>query len=138
VYSRLGKNFLLAIERLARERTRLTVVADQWGTPNWAQELARATATLAGITRDELSARTGIYHLSGRGATTWYGFAKAIVASMPLAHAVEIEPIAMVDHQTPARRPAYSVLDTTKIERVFGLVLPRWEDSFAACRRASA
>ena len=137
VYSRHGKNFLLTIERLARERTRLTIVADQWGTPNWARELARATITLAGVGRDELSARAGIYHLSGRGVTTWYGFAKAIVASMGLAHAVDVEPIATVDYPTPARRPAYSVLDTTKLQRAFGLVLPGWESSLAACRQAT-
>lgn len=138
VYSRHGRNFLLTIERLARERTRLTIVADQRGTPNWARELARATVALAGIGRDELSARTGIYHVSGRGETTWHGFAKAIVASMRLAHPVEVEPIATVDYPTPARRPAYSVLDATKLQRAFGLVLPRWEDSFAECQQGAA
>jgi dTDP-4-dehydrorhamnose reductase len=137
VYSRHGKNFLLTIERLARERTRLTIVADQWGTPNWARELAHAAIAVAGVARDELSARAGIYHLSGRGVTTWHGFAKVIVASMRLPHAVEVAPIATADYPTPARRPAYSVLDTAKLQREFGLVLPCWEDSFAACRRAS-
>ena len=135
IYSRQGKNFLLTIERLAEERTTLTVVADQCGTPNWARELARATVALAGIGRDELAARTGLYHLSGRGETTWHGFAKAIVASMRIAHAVAVEPISTADYVTPARRPAYSVLDTTKLERAFGLVLPRWEDSLAACQQ---
>jgi dTDP-4-dehydrorhamnose reductase len=138
VYSRHGRNFLLTIERLARERTRLTIVADQRGTPNWARELARATVTLAGIGRDELSALAGIYHLSGQGETTWHGFAKAIVASMRLARAVEVEPIATVDYPTPARRPAYSVLDATKLERAFGLVLPRWEDSLSECQQGAA
>lgn len=138
VYARHGRNFLLTVERLARERARLTIVADQRGTPNWARELARATVALAGIGRDELSARAGIYHLSGQGETTWYGFAKAIVASMHLAHAVEVEPIATVDYPAPARRPAYSVLDATKLQRAFGLVLPRWEDSLAECQREAA
>lgn len=138
VYSRHGRNFLLTIERLARERTRLTIVADQRGTPNWARELARATVTLAGIGRDKLSALAGIYHLSGQGETTWHGFAKAIVASMRLARAVEVEPIATVDYPTPARRPAYSVLDATKLERAFGLVLPRWEHSLSECQQGAA
>jgi dTDP-4-dehydrorhamnose reductase len=138
VYSRHGRNFLLTIERLARERTRLTIVADQRGTPNWARELARATVALAGIGRDELSARAGIYHLSARGETTWHGFAKAIVASMRLAHAVEVEPIATADYPTPARRPAYSVLDATKLQCAFGLVLPHWEDSLCECEQGAA
>lgn len=138
VYSRRGRNFLLTIERLARERTRLTIVADQRGTPNWARELARATVALTGIGRDELMAGSGIYHLSGRGETTWHGFAKAIVASMRLAHAVNVEPIATADFPTPARRPAYSVLDGTKLQVAFGLVLPRWEESFAECQRGAA
>jgi dTDP-4-dehydrorhamnose reductase len=138
VYSRHGRNFLLTIERLARERTKLTIVGDQRGTPNWARELARATVALAGFRRDELSARSGIYHLSGRGETTWHGFAEAIVASMRLPHAVEIEPIATADYPAPARRPAYSVLDGTKLQRVFGLVLPRWEDSLAECQQRVA
>jgi dTDP-4-dehydrorhamnose reductase len=137
VYSRHGRNFLLTIERLARERTRLSIVADQRGTPNWARELARATVALAGIGRDELSARAGIYHLSGQGETTWHGFAEAIVASMQLARAVAVEPLATVDYPTPARRPAYSVLDGAKLERAFGLVLPRWEDSLSECQRGA-
>jgi len=137
VYSRHGRNFLLTIERLAKERSRLTIVADQRGTPNWARELARATVALAGFGRDELSARAGIYHLSSRGETTWHGFAQAIVASMRLGKTVEVEPIATRDYPTPARRPAYSVLDCSKLERAFGLVLPDWEDAFAECQRGS-
>ena len=135
VYSRHGKNFLLTIERLARERDRLTIVADQRGTPNWARELARATVALSKIDRDELSARTGIYHLSGKGETTWHGFAKAIVASIRLDHRVEVAPIATTDYPTPARRPAYSVLDASKLESAFGIVLPDWEVALEACQR---
>ena len=138
VYSHHGRNFLLTIERLARERTTLRIVADQRGTPNWARDLARATVAIAGIGRDELSAQAGIYHLSGRGETTWHGFAKAIAASMRLARAVEVDPIATVDYPTPARRPAYSVLDATKLRRAFGIVLPRWEDSLAECQQGFA
>ena len=135
VYSRRGKNFLMTIERLARERKRLTVVADQRGTPNWARELARATAILSALSRDELSARSGIYHLSGRGETTWHGFAEAIVASMRLDRQLEVAPIATTDYPTPARRPAYSVLDASRLERAFGIVLPHWADAFEACQR---
>jgi len=138
VYARHGKNFLLTIERLARERPRLTIVADQRGTPNWARELARATVAVAGAGREQLAARSGVYHLSGRGETTWHGFAQAIVASLRPACGVEVAPITTAEFPTPARRPRYSVLDTAKLERVFGIVLPGWEDSLAACQREAA
>ncbi|MBK7470000.1 MAG: dTDP-4-dehydrorhamnose reductase [Betaproteobacteria bacterium] len=138
VYSRHGRNFLLTIERLARERTRLTIVADQRGTPNWARELARAAAALAGKSREELAEHGGIYHLSSAGETTWHGFAEAIVASMRLPNPVEVVPIATRDYPTPALRPAYSVLCTAKLERAFGIVLPQWEAAFAECQRTHA
>lgn len=138
VYSRHGRNFLLTIERLARERNRLTIVADQHGTPNWARELARATVVLAGKSRDELAARAGIYHLSCAGETTWHGFAETIVASMQLPKPVEVVPIATRDYPTPALRPAYSVLCTAKLEHAFGIALPHWEAAFAECQQARA
>lgn len=134
VYGRHGKNFLLTIERLARERPRLTIVADQRGTPNWARALARATAQVAGRSRDELSERSGIYHLSGRGETTWHGFATAIVESMALPKVIEVVPIATVDFPTPARRPAYSVLSGARLQRAFGIELPLWKDSLVECQ----
>ena len=133
VYARHGKNFLLTVERLARERPRLTIVADQRGTPNWARDLARAAATIA-LRGDELSEHCGIYHLSSRGETTWHGFAKAIVDGMPLPNPPEVVAIATSDFPTPAKRPAYSVLSTEKLERTFGIVLPHWSDSLAACQ----
>ena len=134
VYARHGKNFLLTIERLARERPRLTIVADQRGTPNWARELARVAARIAFVDRDELSEKRGIYHLSSRGETTWHGFATAIVESMQMPHPPQIVPIATTDYPTPARRPAYSVLSCDKLERAFGIVLPHWQDGLSACQ----
>ena len=134
VYSRHGRNFLLTIERLARERDRLTIVADQRGSPNWARELARATVALSEIGRDELSAKAGIYHLSGKGETTWHGFAKAIVASVGLEHRVEVVPITTDAYPTPARRPAYSVLDTSRLADAFGITMPDWAVGLEACQ----
>lgn len=133
VYARHGKNFLLTVERLARERPRLTIVADQRGTPNWARDLARAASTIA-LCGGELSERRGIYHLSSRGETTWHGFAKAIVDNMKLPNPPEVVAIATADFPTPAKRPAYSVLSTEKLERTFGIVLPQWNDSLSACQ----
>ena len=142
VYGRHGKNFLMTIERLARERPRLTIVADQRGTPNWARALARATTSIALRDRDELSERRGIYHLSGQGETTWHGFATAIVESMrdseQLDRPVEVAPITTAEYRTPAKRPAYSVLSTKKLERSFGITLPPWRTSLDECQSANA
>ena len=79
VYGLRGRNFLLTIRRLAAERDELRIVADQFGVPNWCRELARSTARLAGQGLPYLAARTGLYHMSASGATTWYEFARAIV-----------------------------------------------------------
>jgi dTDP-4-dehydrorhamnose reductase len=134
VYSRRGRNFLLTIERLARERPRLTIVADQAGTPNWARALARASVALAARPRDELSAKSGIYHLSSRGETTWHGFAIAIVESMRLESPPEVVPIRTSEYPTAATRPAYAVLDSSKLARSFGIVLPQWGDALGECQ----
>ena len=134
VYSRRGRNFLLTIERLARERAELRIVDDQFGTPNWSRDLARATADLAERGRDELSEKAGIYHLTSRGRTTWHGFATAIVDSMRLATPPAVIPIATSQYPTPARRPGFTVLDGSRLERSFGAELPRWEDGLQACQ----
>jgi dTDP-4-dehydrorhamnose reductase len=134
VYSRHGKNFLLTIERLARERNRLTIVADQIGTPNWSRDLARAAARLARLGCDELSAKTGIYHLSSRGRSSWHRFAQAIVDTMRLPQPPDVLPITTADYPTPAKRPSFGVLDATKMERNFGIKLPYWEDALRECQ----
>ena len=134
VYSRSGRNFLLTIERLARERPKLTVVADQHGTPNWSRVLAAAAARIALQPRAELEAKSGLYHLSSQGATTWHGFARAIVTSMRLADPPEVVPITTGDYPTPARRPAYTVLSTSRLRDAFGIELPHWEAALANCQ----
>ena len=137
VYGRRGKNFLLTMERMARERPALSVVADQRGTPNWSRTLARATVRLLALGRDELSARSGIYHLSCQGETTWHAFAEAIVASMGIANAPPVLPIKTSDYPTAARRPAYGVLDSRRFEQTFGIALPHWRTAFEECQRTA-
>lgn len=135
VYGRRGRNFLLTIERLADEGRELRVVDDQTGVPNWSRELARATARIVGGGLAALAARRGLYHLSGRGRTTWYGFAKAILADRA---AVRIAPITTAEYPTPAQRPAMSVLDPSRFERTFGFSLPEWSASLRECLTAPA
>lgn len=133
VYAGSGRNFLTTIERLAAERDELRIVDDQHGTPNWSRELARATATLVARGLPWLAERRGLYHLSARGATTWYGFARAILGD---AADVRIVPIASADHPTPARRPAWTILDTRRFTATFGFELPQWLDTLREYRHS--
>ena len=102
VYGTRGKNFLLTILRLAAERDELSIVADQAGTPNWSRTLAQATAALVARGLPDLAERAGLYHLSSTGATTWHGFATAIVGD---AARPRVVPITTAEYPTPARRP---------------------------------
>lgn len=143
VYGRRGANFLLTMIRLAKERDELRVVADQHGAPTWCRMLAERTRDvirrawtdpdMRDRTREELS---GVYHLTNAGATTWHGLASAIVATAPeLADRrhVKVTPIATSDYPLPAPRPANSVLDNAKFERVFGVRAQPWDDALGAC-----
>lgn len=133
VYGLHGRNFLRTIQRLAAERDELKIVADQTGTPNWARDLAVATSTLVARGLADLAERSGLYHLSATGATTWHGFATAIVGD---ARTPRVLPIATAQYPTPARRPAYGVLDTARFQRAFAFALPSWQDALAACLAA--
>nr|WP_255682000.1 dTDP-4-dehydrorhamnose reductase [Luteimonas sp. BDR2-5] len=127
VYAAHGRNFLHTMLCLAAERDELRVVADQVGTPTPAALIADATvqALRAG---DGLS---GTWHLTAEGETSWHGFAEAIFAravdARLLAQAPVVVPIATADYPTPARRPAYSCLDTARLRGDFGIVLPTWQ-----------
>lgn len=135
IYGLSGKNFLLTVRRLAAERDELRIVDDQRGVPNWSRELARATARILAAGADALRDRSGLYHLSSRGDTTWYGFARAVLGDAPRPRVV---PIATADYPTPARRPSYGVLSTAKFERCFGFALPHWQAALAECLRSPA
>jgi dTDP-4-dehydrorhamnose reductase len=130
VYGHSGANFLLTIRRLAAEREELRIVDDQTGVPNWSRAIARATARVLVEGRDALRERCGLYHLSSRGSTTWYGFARAILGDVSRPRVV---PIATREYPTPARRPAYGVLATDKFERAFGFALPEWREALSEC-----
>ncbi len=130
VYGLTGKNFLLTVRRLAAERDELRIVADQTGTPNWSRALARATCELVARGLPALAERAGLYHLSSTGATTWHGFAKAIVGDVARPRVV---PITSAEYPTPARRPASGVLATDRLREAFGVTLPPWDEVLGAC-----
>jgi dTDP-4-dehydrorhamnose reductase len=140
VYGARGHNFLRTMLRLARERERLTVVDDQHGAPTSAPLIAATTiALLSRWTQADAARRkalAGTYHLAAGGATTWCGFARAIMARATaaglIARAPEVAAIATSEFPTKARRPAYSVLDTTRLRGTFGVDLPAWETGLDA------
>jgi len=133
VYGERGQNFMLTIMRLAREREKLRIVADQFGCPTWSRMIAQATSLALKRVLDtgDLGAFNGVYHLAASGQTSWHGFAEAIVKLMPedTRKCRVIEPITTSEYPLPAKRPAYSVLSCAKLERTFGLRLPPWEES---------
>ena len=131
VYGARGRNFLLTMLRLAEDRDELRVVADQHGTPNWCRTLSAATVAIVARGLPWLADRSGLYHMTSAGATTWYGFARAIVGDVPRPRVV---PIPTSEYPTPARRPAYGVLSSRKFETTFDYPLPDWRDELAACR----
>ncbi len=133
VYGARGQNFMLTMQRLAREREKLRVVGDQFGCPTWSRMIAEATAqalwqALAGT---DHAAFNGEYHLAAGGQTNWHGFASRIIELMSEAErkCKSVEKIATSEYPLPAKRPAYSVLDCGKLQRTFGLQLPDWEFS---------
>lgn len=140
VYGLRGGNFLLTILRLARERDSLRVVDDQIGAPTWSRLIAEASAAIVaqahahgGIT-EFLADKGGLYHLAAGGQTSWCGFAQAIVAHAPLlSRRPPVAPIPSREYPLPAPRPAYSVLDSSRAARVFGVVLPDWQASLLDC-----
>ncbi len=142
VYAAHGQNFLRTMLRVGAERDMLRVVADQIGTPTPAALIADVTAqALQGDV-----AVSGTWHLTAAGETSWHGFAQAIfegaVERGLIARAPTLEAITTADYPTPARRPAYSRLDTGTLERDFGITLPDWQaalgdvlDTLAATQR---
>lgn len=128
VYASHSANFLRTMLRVGGERDLLKVVADQVGTPTPAALIADVTAQVL----QHPGALSGTWHLTATGETSWHGFAEAIfakaVASGRLPRAPKVEAITTAEYPTPARRPAYSRLDVSKLEADFGITLPSWQE----------
>ena len=136
VYSPYGNNFVKTMMSLGRERKVLRVVSDQLGCPTSAVDLAEAAIKVsrAMLAKPDIS---GVLHVAGQGETSWAGFAQeifAILADQGVAVPV-VEPIATADYPTPAKRPANSRLDCSKLQAVFGFQLPAWQSSLAHCMK---
>lgn len=141
VYGLRGKNFLLTMQRLARERDKLSVVADQFGAPTWCRSIADATAQMLalwlspGASADDRKRLSGVYHMTCGGRTSWHGFAEAILENMQEhgEKTARLKAITTAEYPTPAQRPANSVLSSEKLQHTFGIALPAWSQSLALC-----
>ena len=127
VYSSFGKNFVKTILRLLQEKPSVSVVDDQIGSPTYAADLAVAILEIISLK----SWKPGVYHFSNEGEISWCAFAKAIAA---LTHSnTPVQAITTAEFPTPAKRPAWSVLDKSKIKAVYGIKIRPWKESLADC-----
>lgn len=126
LYSPWGKNFVRTMKKLVSEKVSVNVVEDQIGSPTSAIDLAKAILTL--VERSDFEKLAGTYHFSNRGVCSWYDFAVAIAALTPGRKAAVL-PCTTAEFPTKARRPAYSVMDKSKIARLLPYSIPHWEES---------
>jgi dTDP-4-dehydrorhamnose reductase len=132
VYSSFGKNFVKTMMRLMNEKDEVKVINDQVGSPTYAADLAEVILKIIGdgpLTIDKWA--PGIYNFSNEGIITWYEFAVAIKEMINCP--CDVKPIITSEYPTPAKRPAYSVLDKTRIQETFGIQLKDWKNSLAIC-----
>ena len=136
LYSEFGKNFVKTMLNLTATKPQLNVVFDQAGTPTYAYDLAAAIVTiLRDYEAEQPSAgysKTGIYHYSNEGVCSWYDFTK-VIAALSGHTSCDIRPCHSNEFPSPVKRPAYSVLDKTKIKETFGLHIPYWMESLKVC-----
>ena len=143
VYGIRGKNFLLTMLRLAQERDELRIVADQYGAPTWCRTIADTTAQIVAQAKDAQSGtewwqeRSGIYHLTAQGQTTWFGFTQAILENAAISRKPVLIPITTQDYPLPAKRPAHSVMSSQKLISEF-CQLPIWQDALVSCLKKNA
>lgn len=138
VYGRRGKNFMLTMLKLGAERPELRVVADQIGAPTWSTTIAAATSHIVAQGFAQADAgwwreRSGVYHTSAAGETSWHGFAEAIFEISALERVPKVVPIAASEYPVPAPRPANSRMSHQKLAQTFGLHMPEWRDALGLC-----
>lgn len=129
LYSEFGKNFCKTMMSLTATKPQLKVVFDQVGTPTYALDLAKAVAVV--IEKFDGS-QTGVYHYSNEGVCSWFDFTK-MIAEYNGTTECDVQPCHSDEFPSPVKRPSYSVLDKTKIKKVFGVAVPYWTDSLKHC-----
>ena len=148
LYSEFGKNFVKTMLNLTASKPQLKVVFDQVGTPTFASDLAQAITAIVEDYKNSITdnrspincssitdnryTKSGIYHFSNEGVCSWFDFTK-MIAEYAGNKACDIQPCHSVEFPSPVKRPAYSVLDKTKIKETFGITIPYWTDSLKTC-----
>lgn len=140
LYSEFGKNFVKTMLNLTATKPQLKVVFDQVGTPTYALDLAKAISVIIEDYKQEsvrfnqwaLYSKNGIYHFSNEGVCSWYDFTK-MIAEYADNTACDIQPCHSDEFPSPVKRPAFSVLDKTKVKETFGVKVPYWTDSLRKC-----
>lgn len=130
LYSEFGKNFVKTMLNLTAVKPQLKVVFDQVGTPTYAYDLAAAIIDI--IENRKFEGNSGVYHYSNEGVCSWYDFTK-MIAEYAGNTACDIQPCHSDEFPSPVKRPAFSVLDKTKVKETFGLSVPYWTDSLRKC-----
>lgn len=139
LYSEYGKNFVKTMINLTSTKSSLNVVFDQVGTPTYALDLSKAIMTIIadyqGESQSDGYSKTGIYHFSNEGACSWYDFTKVIAAYADTLGKCDIQPCHSHEFPSPVTRPAFSVLDKTKIKETFDITIPYWMESLHQCMK---
>lgn len=130
LYSEFGKNFVKTMLNLTASKPQLKVVFDQVGTPTYAYDLAKAIFDI--IEKRKFEGNTGVYHYSNEGVCSWFDFTK-MIAEYSGQMNCDIQPCHSDEFPSPVKRPAFSVLDKTKVKDTFGVIIPYWTDSLKAC-----
>lgn len=130
LYSEFGKNFVKTMLNLTATKPQLKVVFDQVGTPTYAYDLATAIFDI--IEHRKYEDNTGIYHYSNEGVCSWFDFTK-LIAEISGNISCDIQPCHSDEFPSPVKRPAFSVLDKTKVKETFGIKIPYWTDSLKIC-----
>ena len=134
LFSRFANNFVKTMIRLMKERERLTVVDDQRGSPTYGADLEEMIVHILQYTEEHQEWKNGIYHFANRGETSWFDFARAI-QQLAGIEGCEVLPISTKEYRSSAPRPAYSVLDSSKIRDTFHVEIPGWEEALERCIR---
>ena len=132
LYSEFGKNFVKTMMNLTSTKPQLKVVFDQVGTPTYAYDLAAAIFDI--IENRKFDGKTGIYHYSNEGVCSWFDFTK-MIAEIAGNKECDIQPCHSDEFPSPVKRPAFSVLDKTKVKETFGIKIPYWTDSLKICMK---
>ena len=134
LYSSFGNNFVKTILKNGKEKESLRVVFDQIGTPTYAANLAEAIMSIiSGVIRNQIALNAGIYNYSNEGVCSWYDFATEIVKEAGLN--CKVVPVLTKDYKQAAQRPAFSVMDKSKIKDNYNLSILHWRTSLQKCMK---